>query len=100
MAYLPKAPVPKDLKERKGHGSEIGQGLSLTGGITLVTNAVRREMEVQLARVENKLAKADKEFEAIMVSEQTHWRVDYLKNPTPPPHVLVSSTPGNKTPKA
>lgn len=47
------------------------QSLSLADEITSATNAVRKQMEVQLAQAGSKLAKANEEIEAMRMSEQT-----------------------------
>ena len=53
------------------NASLSAQSLSLADEITLATNAVRKQMETQLAQAESKLAKANEEIEAMMMSEQT-----------------------------
>lgn len=53
------------------NASLSAQSLSLADEITLATNTVRKQMEVQIAQVESRLAKANEEIEAMMMSEQT-----------------------------
>ena len=53
------------------NASLSAQSLSLADEITLATNAVRKQMETQLSQAESKLAKANEEIEAMMMSEQT-----------------------------
>lgn len=53
------------------NASLSAQSLSLADEITLATNAVRKQMETQISQAESKLAKANEEIEAMMMSEQT-----------------------------
>jgi len=53
------------------NASLSAQSLSLADEITSVTNAVRKQMEAQLALVEGKLTNANEEIEAMRMSEQT-----------------------------
>lgn len=53
------------------NSSLSAQSLSLADEITSATNAIRKQMETQLALVENKLAQANQEIEAMTMSEQT-----------------------------
>lgn len=53
------------------NASLSAQSLSLADEITLATNAVRKQMEAQLALAENKLAQANEEIDAMRMSEQT-----------------------------
>ena len=53
------------------NASLSAQSLSLADEITLATNGVRKQMEVQLALVERKLVEANEEIDAMRMSEQT-----------------------------
>lgn len=53
------------------NSSLSAQSLSLADEIASATNAVRKQMEAQLALVENKLAQANEEVDAMRMSEQT-----------------------------
>ena len=46
------------------------QSLSLADEITVATNAVRKQMEAQLALAESKLAKMNEEIDTMRMSEQ------------------------------
>lgn len=53
------------------NASLSAQSLSLADEITLATNGIRKQMEVQLALVERKLVEANEEIDAMRMSEQT-----------------------------
>ena len=53
------------------NASLSAQSLSLAEEITSATNAVRKQMETQLAQAGSRLAKANEEIEAMRMSEQT-----------------------------
>lgn len=53
------------------NASLSAQSLSLADEITLATNGIRKQMEVQLASVERKLVEANEEIDAMRMSEQT-----------------------------
>jgi hypothetical protein len=53
------------------NASLSAQSLSLADEITLATNAVRKQMEAQLALVEKKLTEANEDIDAMRMSEQT-----------------------------
>lgn len=53
------------------NASLSAQSLSLADEFTSATNAVRKQMENQLALVESKLTQANEEIEAMQMSEQT-----------------------------
>jgi len=53
------------------NASLSAQSLSLADEITSATNAVRKQMETQLAQAGSRLAKANEEIEAMRMSEQT-----------------------------
>ena len=52
------------------NASLSAQSLSLADEITVATNAVRKQMEAQLALAENKLAKMNEEIDTMRMSEQ------------------------------
>lgn len=53
------------------NASLSAQSLSLADEITVATNAIRKQMEAQLALAESKLARANEENDAMRMSEQT-----------------------------
>lgn len=53
------------------NASLSAQSLSLADEITVATNAVRKQMEAQLALAESKLVRANEENDAMRMSEQT-----------------------------
>lgn len=73
----------RELEEQAAEQAEIcnqltaanaslsAHSLSLADEITSATNAVRKQMEAQLAVVESQLVKANEEIDAMRMSEQT-----------------------------